>query len=78
MNMFLAGEKVFLRSLELDDLDLFWRWFADREAVKYSMTTWIFPWSKSETKTWLENTLQDKITIPFCKVFYNSTYLLTS
>lgn len=63
INAFLTGEKVLLRSLELDDLDLFWKWFADREVVKYSMGTWIFPWSKSETQAWLERTLQDKETL---------------
>jgi hypothetical protein len=46
MNAFLAGERVILRSLETDDLDVFWRWFADREVVRYSLGTWIFPWSK--------------------------------
>lgn len=63
MNTFLAGEKVILRSLELEDLDRFWTWFADREVVKYSMGTWLFPWSKKETEQWLQQTLQDKNTL---------------
>ncbi|MDQ2716588.1 MAG: GNAT family N-acetyltransferase [Chloroflexota bacterium] len=63
MNAFLTGEKVLLRSLELDDLDLFWTWFVDREAVKYSLGTWLFPWSKHETEMWLKRTLQDKETL---------------
>lgn len=63
MNVFLAGEQIFLRSLELDDLDQFWRWFADREVVKYSMSMWILPWSRSETQAWLERTLRDKETL---------------
>jgi RimJ/RimL family protein N-acetyltransferase len=63
MNAFLAGERVILRSLETDDLDVFWRWFADREVVRYSLGTWIFPWSKGETATWLKRTLEDKETL---------------
>lgn len=63
MKAFLEGKKVLLRSLELDDLEVFWAWFADREVVKYSLGTWLFPWSKSETETWLKQTLQDKETL---------------
>ncbi len=63
MNTFLAGEKVLLRSLEMDDRDLFWKWFADREVVKYSLSIWLFPWSKEETENWLKKTLQDKETL---------------
>ncbi|HXR64421.1 MAG TPA: GNAT family protein [Ktedonobacteraceae bacterium] len=63
MNAFLAGEKVLLRSLELDDLTLFWGWFADREVINYSLGTWLFPWSKSETENWLQQTLRDKETL---------------
>lgn len=60
MNAFLTGDKIFLRSLELSDLDLFWAWFADREVVKYSLGMWLFPWSKHDTETWLKQTMQDK------------------
>src|SRR5260370_30892097 len=63
MNAFLNGENILLRSLELDDLHLFWTWFADREVVKYSLGDWIFPWSKAETQTWLERTIHDKKTL---------------
>jgi RimJ/RimL family protein N-acetyltransferase len=63
VNAFLAGEKVLLRSLELDDLNLFWGWFADREVINYSLGTWLFPWSKSETENWLQQTLRDKETL---------------
>ena len=63
MNAFLDGATVLLRSLEREDLDLFWSWFADREAVKYSLGSWIFPWSRSETQAWLERTIQDKETL---------------
>lgn len=60
MHAFLAGERILLRSLEADDLERFRAWFADREVVKYSLGAWIFPWSKSETATWLKRTLEEK------------------
>jgi RimJ/RimL family protein N-acetyltransferase len=60
MNIFLESDKVYLRTLERDDLDLFWQWFADREATRYSMGMLIFPFSKAETQEWLERTLHDK------------------
>lgn len=63
MAEFLTGERIVLRSLELEDLDLFWSWFADREVVRYSLGMWQFPWSRSETQQWLEKTLRDKETL---------------
>lgn len=63
MNAFLTGERAILRSLEMEDLDVFWTWFADREVVKYSLGAWVLPWSKSATATWLNRTLEEKETL---------------
>ncbi|GHO91657.1 N-acetyltransferase [Reticulibacter mediterranei] len=60
MNIFLDSDNIYLRTLERDDLDLFWQWFADREITRYSMGMLIFPFSKAETQEWLERTLHDK------------------
>jgi RimJ/RimL family protein N-acetyltransferase len=60
MNVFLDSKNVYLRTLERDDLDLFWQWFADREVTRYSMGMLIFPFSKAETQEWLERTIHDK------------------
>jgi RimJ/RimL family protein N-acetyltransferase len=60
MNMFLDSDNIYLRTLERDDLDLFWQWFADREVIRYSMGMLIFPFSKAETQEWLEQTVHDK------------------
>ena len=59
-SVFLAGRTTYLRALELDDLEHFWRWFADREIVRYSLGGWLFPTSRWETQQWLEQTLADK------------------
>jgi RimJ/RimL family protein N-acetyltransferase len=60
---FLAGQSVSLRSLELSDVAVLWHWFADREVVRYSLSLWLFPYSRHETQSWLERTLQDKHTL---------------
>ncbi len=57
---FLAGEAVYLRPLELDDLPLFRRWFADREVVRYSLSKLLFPHSELDLREWLERTIRDK------------------
>ncbi|GCE08956.1 GNAT family N-acetyltransferase [Dictyobacter aurantiacus] len=63
MNAFLAGEHILLRPLEMDDLEAFAGWFMDREATRYSMGVWLFPWSRYETEQWLKRTLLDKETL---------------
>src|SRR5215216_7516066 len=60
---FLVGQSVSLRSLELSDVDALWYWFADREVVRYSLSLWLFPFSRYETQTWLERTISDKHTL---------------
>lgn len=63
MNPFLSGKRIILRSLETTDLSLFWHWFADRDVVRYSMGTWQFPTSQTETADWLDRTIHDKRTL---------------
>ncbi len=63
MDMFLAADGVYLRSLEIEDLLLFYSWFADREVVRYSLGAWLFPTSILETREWLEKTIRDKGTL---------------
>ncbi len=63
MAEFLTGKSTFLRSLELEDIDDFHRWFADRDVVRYSMSTWQMPVSKLEVAEWLERTIRDKRTL---------------
>jgi RimJ/RimL family protein N-acetyltransferase len=60
---FLTGKTIYLRSLELGDRDRLWAWFADREAVRYSLGLWQFPFSQIETKEWLDRTIHDKKTL---------------
>ncbi len=60
---FLLGISIVLRSLEISDDECLWRWFADREVVRYSLSRWQFPSSRHETRQWLERTLHDKNTL---------------
>ena len=57
MTEFLTGTSIYLRSLEMEDVEQFWQWFADREMVRYSMSSWQMPVSKLETGKWLERML---------------------
>jgi RimJ/RimL family protein N-acetyltransferase len=63
MHAFLTREHVALRPLELDDLLLFREWFADREAVRYSLGKLLFPQSELDVREWLERTIRDKQTL---------------
>ena len=58
---FLAGEAVYLRPLELDDLPQFRRWFADREVTRYSLSKLLFPHSELDLREWLEWTIRDML-----------------
>ena len=60
---FLAGEAIYLRSLEMADRDRLWAWFADLEVVRYSLSIWQFPVSRIETQEWLDQTIRDKKTL---------------
>lgn len=60
MNVFLATDELYLRSLEMDDLPLFQSWCADRDVVRYSLGAWLFPISSLEIEEWLEKTIRDK------------------
>ena len=49
MTEFLTSKSTLLRSLEMEDADYFWQWFADRDVVRYSMSSWQMLVSKPET-----------------------------
>lgn len=73
---FLTGQSIALRALELSDGDALWRWFADREVVRYSLSMWLFPTSRHETQTWLERTISDKHTLTLGIVERSSSALI--
>lgn len=73
---FLAGERVYLRSLEMNDLPHFCQWFADRDVVQYSLSTWQFPTSQWETQAWLERTMLDKHTLTLGVVEHATQHLV--
>ncbi|NLJ93946.1 MAG: GNAT family N-acetyltransferase [Clostridiaceae bacterium] len=57
MNIF--GEKVVLRAMEIEDMELLRETLNDPE-IEYSVVGWSFPVSKSEQLRWYESTLSDK------------------
>jgi RimJ/RimL family protein N-acetyltransferase len=56
--VFLEGEKVYLRPLDMDDLDTFHRWFNHPDLRKWLYLT--YPITKGDEKETLEKMIKDK------------------
>ena len=54
-----------LAELKETDFEVFYRWFSDKEAIRYSLSKWQKKHSKKKIKHWLENTIKDKNTVNF-------------
>lgn len=63
MASFLAGDRIGLRALEPEDAAQFASWFADRDVVRYALSSYQMPTSLAETRAWLERTIADKATL---------------
>ncbi|MFM2483488.1 GNAT family N-acetyltransferase [Celerinatantimonas yamalensis] len=51
--MQLEIKNYYLRSLELDDSEQFYKWSCDREVTLYSLSSYAYPQSKSDIGKWL-------------------------
>ncbi len=45
----------YLRSLDVEDKGVFYKWSLDREVTFYSLSSYAYPQSKSEIEKWLLN-----------------------
>lgn len=59
-NALLRGEKVYLNSLEQDDLPALIKWYQDLDALANIRTSALKPQSAAETRQWLESLPQSK------------------
>jgi RimJ/RimL family protein N-acetyltransferase len=59
--IFLHGDKIYLRPVELDDLETFQKWFNNPELRQYLMV--YYPISKLEEKEFIESFIRDKNTV---------------
>ncbi len=51
--MQLEAENYYLRSLDIEDSEQFYRWSLDREVTIYSLSSYAYPQSKSDIQKWL-------------------------
>ncbi len=56
-NPFIVGDKIYLRPLEMEDIDSFTLWLNDEEVRQYLMRT--SPLNKVREKEWVENLYKD-------------------
>jgi len=61
-NPLLIGKKIFLRSLEVEDVKGFYHWLNDQEVTKYT-SHGIFPVTREGEEKWLSDTRKSKNTI---------------
>lgn len=73
---FLSSQRICLRPLEIEDADLFWKWFSDREVTQYSLTQWVCPTSKLEAREWLEKEIRGSKSISLGIVLTDSGELI--
>ncbi len=62
--MNIKGKKVFLRALEIEDMEFLRAMINDGE-MEHNVIGWSFPVSKYEQQKWYENTIQNKNNIRF-------------
>lgn len=56
----LQGEKIYLRALNLNDANDYYKWVKDKEVILYSLGRWLKPHTKKQIQEWLQETINDK------------------
>ena len=56
--VFLSGNRIYLRPLDLADLETFYKWFNNPELRKFLVLN--YPITKAQEKEFIENTMKDK------------------
>ncbi len=51
--MQLELDGYYLRSLDVEDKEAFYKWSCDREVTLYSLSSYAYPQSKSDIEKWL-------------------------
>jgi RimJ/RimL family protein N-acetyltransferase len=59
------GNLTYLTQLKQSDFEVVYRWFSDKEVIKYSLSKWQKKHSKKQIKHWLENIIKDKSAVNF-------------
>jgi RimJ/RimL family protein N-acetyltransferase len=69
-NPFLVGERVYLRPLDTDDLELCLKWINDPEIT--STLTMRFPMSRTQEQSWIVSHYKDQSDVPLAIVIKNN------
>jgi len=69
LNPFLVGERIYLRPLDIDDLERCQRWINNPEIT--ATLTMRFPMSKSQEESWISSHYKDQSNIPLAIVVRN-------
>lgn len=66
--MFIEGQAVTLRSLEVEDADVFYLWSQDRKITQFSLSSFVYPQSQADITRWLDTINQDQknVTLGVC------------
>jgi len=63
--MFIKGQAITLRPLEIEDAEIFYMWSQDREITQFSLSSFAYPKSQSDIATWLSTINQNPKNISF-------------
>lgn len=63
--MLIKAHNIVLRSLELRDNDAFHQWSQDREVTQFSMSSYAYPQSHDDIRTWLSSINSSNKTVSF-------------
>lgn len=63
--MLIKADNIELRSLELSDSDAFHQWSQDREVTQFSISSYAYPQSQADIKTWLSTINSSNKTVSF-------------
>lgn len=61
----IRGELITLMPLKPEEYDYFFKWFKDKEAIRYSLGRWQKKHSRLQIKQWLEETIKDPSVVNF-------------
>ncbi len=62
--MSIMGKKIYLRAMELDDMDCYWEMINDPD-ISREVVGWSFPVSKQEQRDWYDRAIKDKRNMRF-------------
>ena len=63
--MFIKGQAITLRPLEIEDAEVFYLWSQDREITQFSLSSFAYPKSQSDIANWLSLVNQNPKNISF-------------